>query len=121
MNDRDGDTGAATFTASRDGACDDVPPLRRIGQGDEDAMAAFYREHGRVVLAQVLLVVGDRVQAGVAIAAVGHAGPHRTLSAIGVLQQPPGSQFKVQLHVSARGCSPGSLADALNAALVSGG
>jgi hypothetical protein len=61
-----------------------------------------------------------QLQAGVAIAAVGHAGPHRTLSAIGVLQQPPGSQFKVQFHVSARGCSPGSLADALNAALAPG-
>jgi len=37
--------------------------LSRIGQGDEDAMAAFYREHGRVVLAQVLLVTGERVLA----------------------------------------------------------
>ena len=37
--------------------------LPRIGQGDEDAMAAFYREHGRVVLAQVLLVTGERVLA----------------------------------------------------------
>jgi RNA polymerase sigma-70 factor (ECF subfamily) len=34
--------------------------LHRIDQGDEDAMAAFYREHGRVVLGQVLLVAGDR-------------------------------------------------------------
>jgi len=63
MNDPDGDAGAATFTASHDGACDDAASLRRIGQGDEDAMAAFYREHGRVVLAQVLLVVGQRVLA----------------------------------------------------------
>jgi RNA polymerase sigma-70 factor (ECF subfamily) len=37
--------------------------LRRIGQGDEDAMAAFYREHGRVVLAHVLLVTGERALA----------------------------------------------------------
>ena len=37
--------------------------MGRIGRGDEDAMAAFYREHGRVVLAQVLLVVGERVLA----------------------------------------------------------
>jgi RNA polymerase sigma-70 factor (ECF subfamily) len=37
--------------------------LRRIGQGDEDAMASFYREHGRAVFAQVLLVVGERVLA----------------------------------------------------------
>ena len=42
---------------------DDGQLLRRIGQGDEDAMAAFYREHGRVVLAQVLLVTGERVLA----------------------------------------------------------
>jgi RNA polymerase sigma-70 factor (ECF subfamily) len=63
MNDPHGDVGAATFTASHDGACDDIQLLRRIGQGDEDAMAAFYREHGRVVLAQVLLVVGERVLA----------------------------------------------------------
>ena len=63
MNDPDGDAGAATFTASHDGACDDAALLRRIGQGDEDAMTAFYREHGRVVLAQVLLVVGERVLA----------------------------------------------------------
>jgi RNA polymerase sigma-70 factor (ECF subfamily) len=37
--------------------------LRRIGEGDQDAMASFYREHGRVVLAQVLLVVGERALA----------------------------------------------------------
>jgi RNA polymerase sigma-70 factor, ECF subfamily len=63
MNDPHRDAGAATFTASRDGARDDVQLLRRIGQGDEDAMAAFYREHGRVVLAQILLVAGERVLA----------------------------------------------------------
>ncbi len=63
MNDPHGDAGAATFTASHDGACDDAALLSRIGRGDEDAMAAFYREHGRVVFAQVLLVVGERVLA----------------------------------------------------------
>jgi RNA polymerase sigma-70 factor, ECF subfamily len=63
MNDPHGDAGAPTFTASREGACDDVELLRRIGQGDHDAMTAFYREHGRVVLAQVLLVAGERVLA----------------------------------------------------------
>jgi RNA polymerase sigma-70 factor (ECF subfamily) len=63
MDDPHGDAGAMTFTASHDGACDDVQLLRRIGRGDEDAMAAFYREHGRVVLAQVLLVTGERVLA----------------------------------------------------------
>jgi RNA polymerase sigma-70 factor (ECF subfamily) len=57
------DAGAATLTTSRAPGCDDAQLLRRIGQGDEDAMAAFYREHGRVVLAQVLLVVGERLLA----------------------------------------------------------
>ncbi|HEX3490345.1 MAG TPA: RNA polymerase sigma factor [Streptosporangiaceae bacterium] len=63
MNDPHGDAGAATFAVPRGGACDDAALLRRIGQGDEDAMAAFYREHGRVVLGQVLLVAGERVLA----------------------------------------------------------
>jgi RNA polymerase sigma-70 factor (ECF subfamily) len=62
VNDPNRDVSAPTFTASHDGA-DDVGLLRRIGEGDEDAMAAFYREHGRVVFAQVLLVVGERVLA----------------------------------------------------------
>ena len=63
MNDPHRDVSAATFTASRDPACDDAGLLGRIGQGDEDAMASFYREHGRVVFAQVLLVVGERALA----------------------------------------------------------
>lgn len=63
MNDPQGEAGAATFTVGHDDADDDVQLLRRIGRGDEDAMAAFYREHGRVVLSQVLLVTGDRVLA----------------------------------------------------------
>jgi RNA polymerase sigma-70 factor (ECF subfamily) len=63
VNDPDQDAGAATFAASRDPACDDAELLHRIGQGDEDAMTAFYREHGRVVFAQVLLVSGERVLA----------------------------------------------------------
>jgi RNA polymerase sigma-70 factor, ECF subfamily len=63
VNDPHRDPGAAAFPASHDGAADDAGLLRRIGQGDEDAMAAFYREHGRVVFAQVLLVVGERVLA----------------------------------------------------------
>jgi RNA polymerase sigma-70 factor, ECF subfamily len=63
MNDPRGDAAAATFTVSHDGDCDDVPLLRRIGSGDESAMAAFYREHGRVVLGQVLLVTGERALA----------------------------------------------------------
>jgi len=61
-----------------------------------------------------------QLQAGVTTAAVGRAGPGRVLSAIGVVQQPPGSQFRVQFHTPVRGCSPGSLADALNAALAGG-
>ena len=63
MNDPHGDAGAATFTATDDGGCDDAALLGRISRGDEDAMAAFYREHGRVVLAHVLLVTGERVLA----------------------------------------------------------
>src|SRR5580693_8156485 len=63
MNDPGGDADLSISTVRRDSACDDAALLRRIGRGDEDAMAAFYREHGRVVLAQVLLVVGERVLA----------------------------------------------------------
>jgi len=63
VNDPSRDVGATTFTASHGPACGDAELLRRIGQGDEDAMAAFYREHGRVVFAQVLLVAGERVLA----------------------------------------------------------
>ena len=67
MNDP-GRTGAATYTASHDAAggdvgLDDTAVLGRIGRGDEDAMSGFYREHGRVVLAQVLLVTGERALA----------------------------------------------------------
>ena len=58
MNDPHRDADAATLTTSRAAGCDDAQLLRRIGQGDEDAMAAFYREHGRVVLAQVLHIAG---------------------------------------------------------------
>jgi DNA-directed RNA polymerase specialized sigma24 family protein len=57
------DASAPIFTLSRDGACDDAGLLRRIGQGDEDVMAVFYREPGRIVLSQVLLVTGNRVLA----------------------------------------------------------
>jgi RNA polymerase sigma-70 factor (ECF subfamily) len=57
------DFGAAAVAAGHDGADSDALLLRRIGQGDEDALASFYREHGRVVFAQVLLVAGDRVLA----------------------------------------------------------
>jgi RNA polymerase sigma-70 factor, ECF subfamily len=63
VNDPHRDAGATTVAASRDSAACDAQLLRRIGSGDEDAMAAFYREHGRVVFAQVLLVAGERVLA----------------------------------------------------------
>ena len=63
VNDPPQDAGVTTLTATRDTACDDVKLLCRIGRGDETAMAAFYREHGRVVFSQVLLVTGDRVLA----------------------------------------------------------
>ena len=63
MNDPHQDVGPPTFIATQDPACDDAGLLRRIGQGDEDAMAEFYREHGRVVFAQALLVAGERVLA----------------------------------------------------------
>ena len=63
MNVPHKDAGTAAGTAGRVSAAADAELLSRIGAGDEDAMAAFYREHGRVVLAQVLLVTGERVLA----------------------------------------------------------
>jgi RNA polymerase sigma-70 factor, ECF subfamily len=60
MNDSRWDGGAPALAASHDPGYDDAGLLGRIGQGDEDAMAAFYRDHGRVVFAQVLLVTGER-------------------------------------------------------------
>jgi RNA polymerase sigma-70 factor, ECF subfamily len=63
VNDPHRDVGAPAVTASHDPACDDAGLLRRISQGDGDSMASFYREHRRVVFAQVLLVVGERALA----------------------------------------------------------
>ena len=63
MDDPHRNAGAAAFADKRDPACGDAELLRKISKGDEDAMAAFYREHGRVVLAQVLLVTGERALA----------------------------------------------------------
>jgi RNA polymerase sigma-70 factor (ECF subfamily) len=63
VNDPHRNTGAAAFADRHGPACDDAESLRRISKGDEDAMAAFYREHGRVVFAQVLLVTGERALA----------------------------------------------------------
>jgi RNA polymerase sigma-70 factor, ECF subfamily len=79
VNDPHRDAGAAAATASRadddgtardgtarDGSARDEAGSRLLGKiaaGDEDAMAAFYREHARVVLAQVLLVTDARALA----------------------------------------------------------
>lgn len=63
MDDPHRNAGAAACADRYDPACDDAELLRRIGKGDEDAMAAFYREHSKVVLAQVLLVTGERALA----------------------------------------------------------
>jgi RNA polymerase sigma-70 factor (ECF subfamily) len=63
VNDPHPEVDVAAVTASRGPDCDGAALLRRIAEGDGDAMAAFYREHGRVVFAQVLLVVGERVLA----------------------------------------------------------
>jgi RNA polymerase sigma-70 factor, ECF subfamily len=52
-----------TDATQDDAAQDDATLLRRIGQGDENAMAELYRRLGRVVLAQVLLVTGERALA----------------------------------------------------------
>jgi RNA polymerase sigma-70 factor, ECF subfamily len=38
----------------------DVYLLHRIAAGDQNAMAELYQRHGRVVLGQILLVVGER-------------------------------------------------------------
>jgi RNA polymerase sigma-70 factor (ECF subfamily) len=63
VNDPHQNAAAPAFDDRRDPARNDTELLRRIGKSDEDAMAAFYREHGKVVLAQVLLVTGERALA----------------------------------------------------------
>ena len=63
MNDPHREAGATILAVARAPGRDDAQLLRRIGQGDENAMAEFYREHGRAVLAQVLLVTGERALA----------------------------------------------------------
>ena len=63
MNDMYRDAASVTRSVAPVSASADAELLRRIGAGDEGAMAAFYRQHGRVVLAQVLLVTGERVLA----------------------------------------------------------
>jgi RNA polymerase sigma-70 factor, ECF subfamily len=56
------DAGVTALAHDRDPARD-AELLRLIGRGDEGAMTEFYRQHGRVVLAQILLVVGERALA----------------------------------------------------------
>jgi RNA polymerase sigma-70 factor (ECF subfamily) len=63
VNDPHRDSGAAALALNQGPVCDDVQLLQRIGLGDENAMTEFYRRHGRVVLAQILLVVGERALA----------------------------------------------------------
>lgn len=61
MTDPLPDTAGRVFPAEGRLGDDDATLLREIGRGDRDAMALFYRRHVRVVSAQVVLVVGDRV------------------------------------------------------------
>jgi hypothetical protein len=49
VNDAYRDAGPATRTASRLADSADAELLSRIGAGDEGAMAAFYRQHGRAL------------------------------------------------------------------------
>lgn len=61
MSDPTGDVGAPSVTDAP--PRDDVLLLRRIDQGDGDAMAEFYRQHGRILFSQALLVTCDRLLA----------------------------------------------------------
>lgn len=63
VDDPQRDLGVVVPVVAVDSPSHDAELLRRIDRGDEDAMAAFYRAHGRIVFAQVLLVSGDRVLA----------------------------------------------------------
>ncbi len=49
--------------AAEDAGREEAGLLRSVASGDEAAMAEFYRLHGRVVLAQILLVVQERAVA----------------------------------------------------------
>lgn len=63
MNDPHPASSAATCPAT--GGRDDLDAalVRRIADGDEDAMAALYRAHGQAVFGQAVLVVSDRALA----------------------------------------------------------
>jgi RNA polymerase sigma-70 factor (ECF subfamily) len=55
--------GATTLARIADPGQDDGELLKRIGHGDENALAELYQRHARIVLAQILLVTGERMLA----------------------------------------------------------
>ena len=61
-----------------------------------------------------------QLRVGVTTVAVGQPGPDGTLTAAGVLQQPPGP-LQVHLNMATRSCPPAAVDAALAAALTSGG
>lgn len=50
----------STSAVAPDRERDDNQLLRQVADGDEGALAELYRRHGKVVLSQILFVVGDR-------------------------------------------------------------
>jgi anti-sigma factor RsiW len=61
-----------------------------------------------------------QLQPGITTVALGHARSGQALTAIGVLQQPAGSNLQVHFSMAVRGCPHTALADALAAALSRG-
>jgi hypothetical protein len=61
-----------------------------------------------------------QLQPGITTVAVGRIRPDGALTAVGVLQQPAGSNLQVHFNVSVRGCPHAALASALAAALARG-
>jgi hypothetical protein len=61
-----------------------------------------------------------QLKAGARTVVVGRPAADGTLAAAGLLQQSPRSGMQVQFHVRVRGCSPGSLAAALDRVLTPG-
>lgn len=61
----------------------------------------------------------SQLRTGVTTVAVGHAGPNGTLTASGILQEPPGP-IQVHFNVATQGCPPATLDRALAAALADG-
>jgi outer membrane lipoprotein SlyB len=66
----------------------------------------------------------SQFQVGASLIAIGHAGPGRTLSAIGVVQVPPAPPAPPGAHrhfsVTVRGCSPTSIDHAITALAMGG-